>query len=90
MCRLRIPYVLRASSYQPALNDALGVTRTLKARMVEGLEALQFRLSRHMYAPSHTLQHTLTEEARLPHVRVIRTPFYVETLDWDTSIYDRF
>lgn len=90
MCRLRIPYVLRASSYQPALNDAAGVTRTLKVRMVEGLEALQFRLSRHVYAPSHTLQRTLTEEARLPHVRVIRTPFYLETLDWDTSVHDRF
>jgi glycosyltransferase involved in cell wall biosynthesis len=23
-------------------------------------------------------------------VRVIRTPFYVETLNWDTSVYDRF
>ena len=33
MCCLRVPYVLRASSYQPALNDALGVRRTLKVRM---------------------------------------------------------
>ena len=90
MCCLRVPHVLRASSYQPALNDAAGVTRTLNVRTVEGLETLQFRLSRHVYAPSYTLQRTLTTEARLPHVRMIRTPFYLETLDWDTSVHDRF
>jgi len=90
ICRLGVPHVLRASSYQPALNDAVGATRTLRTWMVEGLETLQFRLSRHVYAPSHTLQRTLAKVARLPHVRVIRTPFYLETLDWDTSVHDRF
>lgn len=87
---LSVPHVLRASSYQPALNEAAGVKRNLDSRMVERLEGLQFRLSRYIYAPSYTLQQMLAREARLPHVRVIRTPFYVETRDWDTSVYDRF
>jgi len=90
MCCLSVPHVLRASSYQPALNDALGVKRNLDSWMVERLEGLQFRLSRYIYAPSYALQQTLAKEARLPHVRVIRTPFYVETREWDNSVYDRF
>ena len=90
ICCLSVPHVLRASSYQPAWNDAAGVKRKLNSRMVERLEGLQFRLSRHTYAPSNTLQQMLAKEAQLPHVRVIRTPFYVETRDWDKSVYDRF
>lgn len=89
LCGLEVPRVLRASSYQPALHDAAGVRGTLHSRMVEGLEALQFRLSPHVYAPSRTLQDVLTTDARLPGVRVIRTPFHVETRDWDTALYDR-
>jgi glycosyltransferase involved in cell wall biosynthesis len=87
---LRVPHVIRASTYQPAWNAAAGFERNRDSRMVERLEGLQFRLSRHVYAPSHTLQQMLAKEARLPHVRVIRTPFYVETQDWETSVYDRF
>jgi len=90
ICLLKVPHVLRASSYQPAWNDAAGVKRKLNLRFMEGLEALQFRLSRHVYSPSFTLRQTLATEARLPNVRVIRTPFYVEIQDWDSSIYDRF
>ena len=85
-----VPHVLRASSYQPALDEALGVKRTLDSRMVNRLERLQFRLSRHIYAPSYTLQQMMEKEAHLSQVRVIRPPFYVETLDWDNSVYDRF
>ena len=90
MCFLNFPHVLRASSYQPAWNDAAGVKRNLSSWMVERLEGLQFRLSRNTYAPSYTLQHVLAKEARLHQVRVIRTPFYVETRDWETSVYDQF
>ena len=90
ICCLSVPHVLRASSYLPAWNDADEVKRKLDSRIVERLERLQFRLSRHIYAPSYTLQQMLAKEAQLPNVRVIRTPFYVETQDWDYSIYDRF
>jgi glycosyltransferase involved in cell wall biosynthesis len=36
------------------------------------------------------MQELLTKKARLPGVALIRTPFYVETRDWDTSVYDQF
>jgi glycosyltransferase involved in cell wall biosynthesis len=87
---LRVPHVLRASSYQPTLNDAAGAKQNLDSRMVERLEGLQFRLSRHVYTPSYALQQMLAKEARLSHIRVIRTPFYVETQDWDNSVFERF
>ena len=87
---LRVPHVLRASTFQPALNDAAGVQRNLDSKIVEHLEALQFRMSRYVYAPSYSLQQMLAKEAGLPHVRVIRTPFYADTRDWETSVYDRF
>lgn len=87
---LRVPHVLRASSYQPALNEAVGVRRTLDSRVVKRLEGLQFRLSPHIFAPSYTLQLMLAREARLPNVRVISSPFYVETRDWETSVHDQF
>jgi len=90
ICCLGVPHVLRASSYQPAWNDAAETKRNLDSRITERLERLQFRLSRHIYAPSHTLQKVLAKEARLERARVIRTPFYVETQDWDRSVYDRF
>lgn len=90
ICCLNVPHVLRASSYQPALNDAAGVKRTLDSRMVERLDRLQFRLSRYIYVPSYALQQMLAKEVQLDRVRVIRSPFYVETQDWETSVYDRF
>lgn len=87
MCLLRVPYVLRASSYQPVLNDRSGAEPNLDARAVERLEGLQFRLSRYVYAPSHTLRRTLAEEAGVRGVRVIPSPSYVETPDWDRPAY---
>lgn len=90
ICCLRVPHVLRASSYQPAWSDAAGVKPKLDSSIEKRLEGLQFRLSRYIYAPSYTLQQMLAKEAQLPHVRMIRTPFYLETQDWDNSVYDRF
>lgn len=88
-CFLDVPHVLRASSYQPVLSRAAGMKRDLNLWLVERLESLQFRLSRFVYAPSHSLQRVLTRESRLPGVRVIRPPFFVETKDWDPSVHER-
>ena len=85
---LRIPYVVRISSYRPVWHELTGRERNLDAKTIEWLEWLQLRLSRHIYAPSYTLQQMLAQEAQITHVQVIRTPFYLETLDWDSSIYD--
>jgi len=87
---LRAAHVVRASSYQPALNDAAGVKRNLDLALVERLEALQYRLTRNVFAPSCAMQKMLTKKAGVPDVPVIRTPFYMETRDWDSTVYDQF
>lgn len=87
--RLGVPHVLRASSYQTELHERMGVKPSPDSHAVELLEALQFRLSRHVHAPSHTLQRTLRERTGVNGVRVIRSPFYVETGELDDSVYRR-
>ena len=84
---LRAAHVVRASSYQPALNEAAGVKRNLDSAVAERLEALQYKLTRNVFAPSNAMQKVL---ARKTNVRVIRTPFYVETREWDNAVYEQF
>jgi glycosyltransferase involved in cell wall biosynthesis len=86
---LNVPHVLRASSYQTGWND-LRIERKVDFKTVELLEKLQARLSAHIFAPSNTLRDTLRVEAGLERVRVIRTPIYHETDEWDYSAYDRY
>jgi glycosyltransferase involved in cell wall biosynthesis len=84
---LRAAHVVRASSYQPAWNDAAGVERNLDAAVSERLEALQYKLTRNVFAPSSAMQKMLAGRTK---ARVIRTPFYVETREWDNTVYERF
>jgi glycosyltransferase involved in cell wall biosynthesis len=84
---LRAAHVVRASSYQPALNDAGGVKRNLDSAVTERLEALQYKLTRNVFAPSNAMQKMLAKKSN---VRVIRTPFYVETREWDNRVYEQF
>jgi glycosyltransferase involved in cell wall biosynthesis len=85
---LRVPHTTRISSYQPAWNELAGLNRSLDVKVTEWLEKLQLRLCRHLYAPSYYLQDLLQQETNTKNVRVIRTTFYVETANWDSSIYD--
>ncbi|MBD0264365.1 MAG: glycosyltransferase family 4 protein, partial [Tolypothrix sp. Co-bin9] len=85
---LRIPYVTRISCYRPVWNEQAGLERNLDAKATEWLEWLQLQLSKHIYAPSYTLQKMLAQQAHIHNVHVIRTPFYLETPEWDTSVYD--
>ncbi len=85
---LHIPQVTRISCYRPVWNEQAGVKRNLDAKATEWLEWLQLRLSQHTYAPSYTLQKMLAQDAQISNVKVIRTPFYLETEDLDSSIYD--
>ena len=85
---LRVPYVTRISCYRPIWNEQAGLKRNLDLKATEWLEWLQLRLSRHIYSPSYTLERMLAQEAQITRVKVIRTPLYLETLDWDSSVYD--
>src|SRR5690349_6403141 len=79
---LRTTHVVRASS-EPGWNTYL--KRDLDSAVVDRLEALQYKLTRNVHAPSRTIQKMLARDAQM-----IPTPFYVETRNWDTTVYDQF
>ena len=87
---LRTAHVVRASSYDPALNKLSGHKRNLDLKIAEGLQSVQYRISRNVHAPSLAMQSILSTKVGVRNARVIRSPFYIETRDWDNSIYDRF
>ncbi|HEX6719692.1 MAG TPA: glycosyltransferase family 4 protein [Pyrinomonadaceae bacterium] len=84
---LRAAHVVRVSSYQPAWNDAAGIKRNFDSAAAERLEAFQYRLTRNVFVPSNAMQNMLGNKAS---ARLIRTPFYVETREWDNTIYEQF
>ena len=85
---LRIPYVTRISCYRPVWNEQAAIKRNLDEKVTELLEWVQLGLSPYIYAPSHRLERMLAEQANIKRVQVIRTPFYFDAVDWDTSVYD--
>lgn len=87
---LRAAHVVRTSSYDPECNDLSGVKRNLDITIAERLQTLQYRLTRNVHVPSLAMQKMLSAKAGVRNARVIRSPFYVETPDWDTTIWERF
>jgi glycosyltransferase involved in cell wall biosynthesis len=85
---LKIPFMLRFSTFTPAWHEHQGVRRTMDMRAVELLERLQLMLSGNIYAPSHALKRMLEEKTSAGTVRVLRTPFFLETDTWDSSVYE--
>ena len=84
---LDVPFLLRISTYTPVWHECLGVRRTTDMKAVEWLERLQLRVSRNIYAPSMTLKRMLEEQTPARNIRVVRTPFFIETESWDSSLY---
>jgi len=87
---LRTAHVVRASSYQPGWNAVAGTKRNLDSALTERLEALQYKLTRNVHVPSRAVQSLLITKTSARDARLIRTPFYIETDDWDTTVYDQF
>lgn len=87
---LPLPWVTRISSYRPVWYEKSGDKRDLDDYILGWLEWLQMRRSRYLYAPSHTLQRLLAQQANIHHVRVIPTPFHLEVTDWDFSIFNDY
>ena len=87
---LRTAHVVRTSSYDPDCNDLAGVKRHLDITITEHLQTLQYRLTRNVHVPSFAMQKTLSTKAGISNARVIRSPFYVETPEWNTSVWERF
>ena len=87
---LRATHVVRTSSYDPDCNDLAGVKRNLDITIAERLQTLQYRLTRNVHVPSFAMQRMLSTKAGVRNAPVIRSPFYVETPDWDTTVWERF
>jgi glycosyltransferase involved in cell wall biosynthesis len=87
---LRTTHVVRTSSYQPAWNELAGRNGNFDTTLTDRLEALQYKLTRHVHAPSRAMLNLLAHKARVSDARLIRTPFFVETNECDTSVYDKF
>ena len=87
---LRTAHVVRASSYDPACHDLSGLKRNLDLTITERLQTLQYRLTRNVHVPSLAMQTILLTKVGVRNTRLIRSPFYVETHDWDTSVCERF
>ena len=84
---LDVPFLLRISTYTPVWHECLGVRRTTDMKAVEWLERLQLRVSRNIYAPSMTLKRMLEEQTPARNIGVVRTPIFLETETWDSSLY---
>jgi glycosyltransferase involved in cell wall biosynthesis len=82
------PSVVRLSTYGPDWNECAGIAPSLDRRVTEWLEALQLRIARHVYAPTAFLQRVASDKAGLRGVEVIPTPFYLEPVRTDMSVYD--
>lgn len=87
---LRTTHVVRASSYQPGWNVIAGHKRNLDSALLARLEALQYKLTRNIHAPSRAVQNLLITHTSARDARLIRTPFYVETREWDNTVHDQF
>jgi len=80
------PIIARVSSYEPLLRRFYCKRLTRQQRFREWLELLPLRRSDAVYAPSELLSNVLRENANLK-VDVLHPPFFIETNDFDESIY---
>jgi glycosyltransferase involved in cell wall biosynthesis len=87
---LRTTHIVRASSNQAALHDAAGIPRNFDIAVTEQLEWLQYKMTRNVFAPSVAIQKLLTGKLSKRDARLIRSPFYLESLERDKSVYDQF
>jgi len=87
---LRTTHVVRASSDQAALHEAAGIKRNFDIAVTEQLELLQYKMTRNVFAPSVAIQRVLAEKLSKSEAQLIRTPFYIESSEWDTAVYDQF
>lgn len=85
-----IPHVLRISSFQKAWDRAAERYIHFGVKATEWLEILQIKLCKNVYAPSQALASMLGKEADIAEVKVIQSPYYLETDNWDTSFYNNY
>ncbi len=81
-----IPSVVRISSYIPLWNQAYELKQTLDMKLSEKIEDIAYTKADALFAPSQ-LNAKAVEEAIGKPVKVIETPFILETTDLNDSLY---
>lgn len=82
------PIISRISSYAPLMRKFYRKPLTRQQRFREWLELLALRFSDAVYAPSELLCRVIKESADIE-ADVVRPPFFIETNDFDESIYKK-
>jgi glycosyltransferase involved in cell wall biosynthesis len=81
-----IPSIIRISAYIPLWNQAYELNRTLNIRLGEKVEDMAYSKADALFAPS-LLNAQAVEQAIGRKVKVIETPFILDTTELDESIY---
>lgn len=83
-----IPTVTRISSYEPLLRKAYGKPYTFSQIIYEWLEAFAIKKAHNVFAPSKLIAKEVNRLMNLP-VKLLESPFILDTPDFDWSFYDR-
>ena len=86
---LRVPYCVRISSYAPIWNKLQGREGILDYRLLEWIGQVQLKIAPNIFAPSTRLKDLLVEELGIKNIHIIPTPFFIETKEFDTSLYKK-
>lgn len=84
-----VPVVTRISSFRPAWNILSGVTLSKDILMTQRLEQLQLKRSKNLFCPSSTIRDMTQKAYQTREIALIRTPFFPEVEETDSSLYDR-
>jgi glycosyltransferase involved in cell wall biosynthesis len=84
-----IPSIIRISSYKPLWNQAYELNRTLNVILGEKVEDIAYSKVDALFAPS-LLNAQAVEQAIGRKVKVIETPFVLDTTELDESIYTAY
>jgi len=85
---LRVPQVIRFSSYTPTWNIAAGYPReSFDARFIEWWETLQLHFARHIFGPTQAVKEMILDAVGEKDIRLIPTPIYNEAEARDDAVY---
>lgn len=82
------PVVTRMSSYRPFWDTAAGIPMTSAVKLRWLMERLAVTGLQHIYAPTHFVAGQVQKGYNISQVDVIETPFFVEELNSDTSLFE--
>ncbi|MGA1871001.1 MAG: glycosyltransferase family 4 protein [bacterium] len=84
---LPVPMVVRISSYSPLCNKLQGRAQFLDYRLLEQFEFLHLRRAQHIFAPSKIIAQMVKKKLGAQDIRIIPSPFYLETKKLDFGFY---